>query len=40
MDLPVSVDLQKNMKGDSFYDPKIITSSLNDVFKHKNLDLR
>ena len=40
MDLPVSVDLQKDIKGNSYYDPKDITSSLNNVFKHKNLDLR
>ena len=36
----MSVDLQKDFKKNSYYDPKNITSSLNEVFKHKKLELQ
>ena len=36
----MSVDLQKDIKKNSYYDPENITSSLNEVFKHKKLELQ
>ena len=40
LDSPFAVDLQKNSGGDIFFDPKMITFRLNEVFKNKDVDIR